>query len=510
MRISVNDTIFDIEDKYVEYSPLLSAMQTSLIPIERDEEGNIYIDADPEHFNEYAKFLQGSDFHMDEEIEALFDYMGHSNYLKYPISVWTMKLKDNWIRDNFHRLELWRNPLYGLVQIPLVRQCPVPIPEGWYVAGGAALWMAGKIDKLADIDLFTSMSKEEAVKSLQFLNDIYMDGSRETNDMYRVSVSGNSISYMYEGTDEDGNTVRKKVQFILRLYKSPSETVHGFDLDCVGAVYLPPGFNLGNNHVSMGTMWCTQRTMMSLDFRMNWFDPRRASPSYAYRLVKYRNRGFHIFLPLITRDKIDEEKVRDYFNYIHEQYRSYCFEQKIDYGEPYQVRITPRKMFEKVKDVIRKSTNKRGMIMMSADSLLNKISSAVFDGESTRPIHQMFSYSRRSITAITDPASLLILTVFYDLYVLPHSNPVVDYECSKRSKSERSIGRNEYFDNDGNFIVNFSLLQWKEQNPMEQVSSTCNPTPIGDLREWYMTSPFHRNYAGIDVIEALDISVFQL
>jgi len=39
------------------------------------------------------------------------------------------------------------------------------------------------------------------------------------------------------------------------------------------------------------------------------------------------------------------------------------------------------------------------------------------------------------------------------------------------------------------FILDISRLRWKSQNPMEQVSSTCNPTPIENIREWYRTSP---------------------
>ena len=474
MRVSARGRIFDIEDKYAEYSPLLSAMMQSSVPVDTDVYGNVSIDADPSWFEEYVNFLKGKPFRFYGGIVSLFDYMGHINHMKYPATTWGMKLRDNWIRDNFYRLELWKDPLYGLQNLPMVRDLPIKIPKGWYVAGGAALWMAGKIDKLADIDLFTSMSKEEAMESLQFLNEnwtaetkkkhlpmlyraeVNIYGAPILGKRYEVRVTENSITYTELVERKNSSAVDKyKVQLILRLYKSPSETVHGFDLDCVGAVYVPyeTPTQQGIIYNQDQSIYCTQRTLFSLSKRTNWFDPTRVSPSYAYRLIKYKSRGFNIYLPLATWENVNKEEVDRYFSYIRDVYRD---------------------TLDEVDDEIYKSD----------------ISSI--------PIYQIFLRVKSHINIVDDPASLLILATFCDLYVLPRGTPPSDYEQNATSSqlAEQGYIRGIPIDPrikryNKEFRVNPSLLNWKEQNPMEQVSSTFYPTPIQDIREWYKTSRFY-------------------
>lgn len=37
-----------------------------------------------------------------------------------------------------------------------------------------------------------------------------------------------------------------------------------------------------------------------------------------------------------------------------------------------------------------------------------------------------------------------------------------------------------------------SSIQWKEQDPMTQVTGTFSPEPIADIKEWYKASPLYQ------------------
>lgn len=38
-------------------------------------------------------------------------------------------------------------------------------------------------------------------------------------------------------------------------------------------------------------------------------------------------------------------------------------------------------------------------------------------------------------------------------------------------------------------LENVNDLQWKQSNPMEQLTGTFHPETINDMQEWYCTSP---------------------
>lgn len=455
MRLSIQKHIVDIEDKYIEYSPLLKSMKDTDIPVDLDDNGAIILDVELSSFKQYRKFLQGKIFHMDEDIALLFDYMGHSNEMDYTLDVWAMKLHDNWVRDNMYRHELWEDPLYDLVQLPVVRKCPIEVPDEWFIAGGAALWIGGFIDKLADIDCFTCMSKEDAQRSLLSVN------SDSSLKLYNIFVSGHSVSY-YISTKDDVY----KVQHILRIYKSPSEIIHGFDLDCVGCIYIPES----------NTLWCTRRTAKSLLEKTNWFDPTRASPSYVYRLIKYRHRGFKIHLPLITTYDTDEKKINEYKDKIKDLYDN-------EASENFEILplIKPGAILYRINAVLNMESRINGMIHMESNDLFDKIKREI-TSQFDVPVHRMFRCVRHKVDFIpNDDVSRLILASLYDLYVTYGKyKHISDYETKKE---EYQIVYDRYNE------IDFSNVQWKEQSPMEQVTSTCIPTPIDDLIKWYKSSP---------------------
>lgn len=86
----------------------------------------------------------------------------------------------------------------------------------------------------------------------------------------------------------------RHIQIILRLYKSKSEILTHFDVDCCC-------FGYDGNKV-----YGSPRAVTALLTQSNTVDLTRRSPSYEYRLAKYALRGFEIYWDKLDRDRIDE------------------------------------------------------------------------------------------------------------------------------------------------------------------------------------------------------------
>ena len=90
-----------------------------------------------------------------------------------------------------------------------------------------------------------------------------------------------------------------KYQIIFRLYHSPSEILHGFDVDCCCLGY-------DGSHI-----WATERACYALNHGYNLVNFDRLSPSYEYRLAKYGTRGVSVKIPnfdlkLVNRQEINK------------------------------------------------------------------------------------------------------------------------------------------------------------------------------------------------------------
>lgn len=290
-----------LDDVYARYSARLRG----ILNLEGQDiidlglvDGAVELDVDSDVLENFIRFLQGeANIRMNEDDEAFFSYMGIHNRYGYPLDYWAVKVRDNWIRDNMYKLNLFQDPYYGLVEVPvevLDANVTLAIESEYlapylgrelYIAGGAALYMAGGIDVYKDVDTFFVTDVAQATNILAPIM-----ARRNTN------VTTNSIGFRL--MHPTGDSVA--IQFILRLYKAPTEIIHGFDLDCVGFLY-------GGDH----KVYATERALYSMTHRVNWFDPERASPSYTNRLLKYHLRGYKIMLPSLDLNSINEEKVTD-------------------------------------------------------------------------------------------------------------------------------------------------------------------------------------------------------
>lgn len=119
------------------------------------------------------------------------------------------------------------------------------------------------------------------------------------NHKYVYERSTNSITIKNVYLSKD---VTKDIQIILRLYKSYSEVLHGFDVDscCMGY----DGKNI----------LLTKRCLFSLIKGYNTVNFDRMSPSYPYRLLKYGARGIAVKVPNFDRRFINTDLLREMFD----------------------------------------------------------------------------------------------------------------------------------------------------------------------------------------------------
>ena len=101
----------------------------------------------------------------------------------------------------------------------------------------------------------------------------------------------------------NGHTITVQVdnitmQIILRLYKTKSEIIHGFDLGSSAV-----GFD-GHN------VWFTTLSKYCYEHMVNIFDGTRRSTTYEYRLIKYFENGFNIILPNLNIQKLRTNYLR--------------------------------------------------------------------------------------------------------------------------------------------------------------------------------------------------------
>ena len=96
----------------------------------------------------------------------------------------------------------------------------------------------------------------------------------------------------------------RHVQIVLRLYKSISEILTGFDVDCSCTAF------------DGSQVWASPRALSAFVTQANVIDITRRSPSYENRLAKYARRGFEVHWPNLDRSKIDPTIFERSFSHV--------------------------------------------------------------------------------------------------------------------------------------------------------------------------------------------------
>ena len=136
----------------------------------------------------------------------------------------------------------------------------------------------------SDVDLFLyGLTEEEGVEKIKQIERQIRDSVLEETTTVRTKHAI-TICSQYP---------TRHIQIVLRLYKSVSEILTGFDVDCSCAAY------------DGKQVYASPRALASYMTQVNQIDMSRRSPSYENRLSKYSHRGFEAYWPLLDRSRID-------------------------------------------------------------------------------------------------------------------------------------------------------------------------------------------------------------
>ncbi|KAM0715936.1 hypothetical protein Q7P37_008450 [Cladosporium fusiforme] len=136
----------------------------------------------------------------------------------------------------------------------------------------------------SDVDLFLyDLTEEQAVEKIKQIEKNVRDALLVETTTIRTK---NTITIVSQ------YPVRH-VQIVLRIYKSITEILTGFDVDCSCGAY------------DGKQVWASPRAIAAYMTQTNTLDLTRRSPSYENRLSKYRHRGFEVRFPELDRSRID-------------------------------------------------------------------------------------------------------------------------------------------------------------------------------------------------------------
>lgn len=141
-----------------------------------------------------------------------------------------------------------------------------------------------KLVPASDVDLFIyGLDKEQAIEKIKQIETTIRDSILTEITTIRTKHTI-TIASQYP---------TRHVHVVLRLYRSVSEILTGFDVDCSCVAY--------DGH----QVWAAPRAVAAYITQTNTINLSRRSPSYENRLSKYSHRGFEAYWPLLDRSKID-------------------------------------------------------------------------------------------------------------------------------------------------------------------------------------------------------------
>ncbi|CVL06999.1 related to ankyrin repeat protein [Fusarium mangiferae] len=136
----------------------------------------------------------------------------------------------------------------------------------------------------SDVDLFLyDLTHDEAIEKIKSIERAVKDAVHSDVTVVRTK---------YALTIASQYPVRH-IQIVLRIYKSVSEILTGFDIDAAGAAY------------DGKQVYATPRALSSFITQVNHIDLTRRSPSYENRLSKYSHRNFEVYWPELDRSRVD-------------------------------------------------------------------------------------------------------------------------------------------------------------------------------------------------------------
>ena len=328
ISVRVGNRLFKIKKEIIPQDSILDLALKTTVPVKRDENGNIVLDSVNK---EGEKQLQAAfDFILGDGVpisgsEDKILFLGFNEEMIYEMIMEKEKyFKDNMRKKEFETHPMNTDPYYDLIKIT---------PEIWgnfcvinsydkenllfnfpyndlekesfpsftdsnfetnhvFVAGGAIF---GSLfgQEFGDVDHFIyGCDSKEAKKIIERVGNMKFSSVERTKNSMTFFTPRRRVSK--EGYN--------KVQYILRLYRTPSEILHGFDIDscCMG--------------YDGKDIWMTRRCLFSLVFGYNTMNFDLFSPSYEWRLAKYGERGMKVKVPGFERSRVNKKVLFDIYN----------------------------------------------------------------------------------------------------------------------------------------------------------------------------------------------------
>ncbi|GAW12320.1 hypothetical protein ANO14919_016850 [Xylariales sp. No.14919] len=166
-----------------------------------------------------------------------------------------------------------------------VVNCLLPVPPEYKKSKRALReYYHEKFCPASDVDLFLyGLSEEQAIEKIKDIETRVRDAILAEVTIVRTK---NAITICSQYPT-------RHIQIVLRVYKSISEILTGFDIDCSGAAY------------DGKQVYVTPRALASYITQINPIDLSRRSPSYENRLSKYSHRNFEVYWPELDRSRVD-------------------------------------------------------------------------------------------------------------------------------------------------------------------------------------------------------------
>lgn len=161
----------------------------------------------------------------------------------------------------------------------------LPVPEQ-YSGSKRALrqYYHEVVAPASDVDLFLyGLTEEEAIEKIKQIETKVRDAILTETATIRTK-NAITIASQYP---------TRHIQIVLRIYKSVSEILTGFDVDCSCAAY------------DGKQVYVAPRALAAYMTQINQIDLTRRSPSYENRLSKYSHRGFEVYWPQLDRSRVD-------------------------------------------------------------------------------------------------------------------------------------------------------------------------------------------------------------
>lgn len=222
-----------------------------------------------------------------------------------------IKREEDWYRANASSMKL--DPFHGLV--PVTPAVLKELEQIWTqpkeISSNKLFWMSPEPRKICQQPFVLNWMKAES-KSLMLaggcvvmslLDEAITKENPYDWDYFLVGADREKALRLIERMFGPGAArsryaiTQKEQQLILRLYESPAQVLHGFDVDSCKVGF----FN--------GTIWMTRSCLWAWKNRTNVVDFNRRSPSYEYRLAKYSSRGFDVWIPEFDISKVNLYKL---------------------------------------------------------------------------------------------------------------------------------------------------------------------------------------------------------